>query len=179
MLHAVVHLVQLDLLLVFSALSAALCLTLQAILLLRPAWIGPVLHATVPLLALSSLYWMPTGHSALMPVAQTIFTVYALIPFPLLYSALVCTFLSLLQLLVFTFTAIPFTITQVNLFKLHAPFSHNLLLPLPFIEVCKCFQVHIFYIELNDKFLKGKKLSVFDIRIYFLFSLFFLLNRAC
>ncbi|VDK29194.1 unnamed protein product [Gongylonema pulchrum] len=115
LLMALVHLLHLDLMLIISAVSATLCLILQALLLVKRSLIRYLLYGTVQLLALSAVTLMPTAHSAILPVALIIFTIYALIPMKIVCSAVLCACLTVLQLaaLVF-FTPNSFTVTQVS-----------------------------------------------------------------
>lgn len=113
LLMSLVHLAQLDFILVCSSVSATICLLIQSILLIRPSLVRYLLYATVQLLALSSIALCSSPHTALLPTALSIFTIYALIPVHLFCSLIVCAALSLLQLVAFYFLATPFTIGQV------------------------------------------------------------------
>ncbi|VDN08153.1 unnamed protein product [Thelazia callipaeda] len=115
LLMALAHLLEFDFMLIISAISATLCLVLQAALLIKPMLIRYVLFGTVQVLALSAITLLPTGHSALLPIALVIFTIYALIPMKLTSAAIICCALSVLQLVALIFLAqIPFTVSQVR-----------------------------------------------------------------
>lgn len=114
LLVSVIHLLKLDFMLIICAVSATLCLILQAVLLIKPALIRYVSYGSVQLLAFSAITLLPTGHSALLPVALIIFTIYALVPMKIICSAIVCASLTVLQLVALVFlTSAPFSITQV------------------------------------------------------------------
>ncbi|VDO48548.1 unnamed protein product [Onchocerca flexuosa] len=110
---ASIHLLQLDFMLIINAISATVCIILQTFLLFKPTLIRYVLYGTVQLLATTTIALLPYGYSALLPISLVIFTIYALIPMRIIYSAIICSALSVLQLLALIFLPqIPLTISQ-------------------------------------------------------------------
>uniref|UniRef100_A0A0R3S744 Phosphatidylinositol N-acetylglucosaminyltransferase subunit C n=1 Tax=Elaeophora elaphi TaxID=1147741 RepID=A0A0R3S744_9BILA len=112
---ALIHLLRFDFMLIINAISATVCIILQAFLFLKPTVIRYVLYGTVQLLATTTIALLPYGYSALLPISSVIFTIYALIPMRIIYSSIICAALSVLQLLALIFLAqIPLTMSQVT-----------------------------------------------------------------
>lgn len=113
--HGLIHLLQLDFMLIINLISGAVCIILQLLLLVKPTLIRCILHGTIQLLATSAIALLPYGYPALLPISSVIFTIYALLPMKIIYSAIICSTISVLQLLaLFFLTQIPTTISQVN-----------------------------------------------------------------
>ncbi|EFO14787.1 hypothetical protein LOAG_13728 [Loa loa] len=112
---ALIHLLQFDFMLIINVISAIICIILQAFLLIKPTFIRYILYGTVQLLATTTIALLPYGYSALLPISLVIFTIYGLIPMKIIYSSIICSTLSVLQLLAIIFlTQIPFTISQTK-----------------------------------------------------------------
>lgn len=122
---ALIHLLQFDFILIVNAISAIVCAILQVLLLFKPTVIRCILYGTVQLLATTTIALLPYGYSALLPISLVIFTIYALIPMKIIYSAIICISLSVLQLLAIIFLPqITITMNQVrNIFIYFAYFT--------------------------------------------------------
>ncbi|VDM29031.1 unnamed protein product [Toxocara canis] len=114
LLLALIHLSDPDLVLLISSLEAALSLVLQALLLARPSLSRFIIYATVQLLVLTSVFFYPSGHSALLPTVLSIFAIYALLPLKLYRAIAITVLLSVTQLATLIFFATTLTINQVK-----------------------------------------------------------------